>query len=289
MRCGLYFCRLNSIPMTTFYLHDGRNEAGPFTLQQLKQQKLTRNTPVRQTDSDKWMPAEKIDGLKETVAPKKIRSAKDVVPVVSAQLTQLHYQKPKALYGTLIGAALVAGFSFYSVNKASAKEAPKQTASSQNAAEQQALPAQQNAAALAANNKEEAASGKPRTEKEDAAKATRLRWSKLISANHSNYGIGLLGGIKNLSVVVTNRTDYPLDEVVTNVTYIKSNGGVWKTVPITLYAVQPHDSKEQSVPDAGRGKNVKVSLHKVVSKKMQFNYTEGKKGKNLGDPYYKEL
>ena len=276
--------------MTNYYLHDGRNETGPFTLQGLKAQKLTRNTPIREADSNNWMPAERLPGLKDVVVPQKIRSVKDVVPVVTQQLSQLHYQKPKALYGSLLGLALLAGFSFYSVSKASAKgtlQAPTQV---QLSAEQQAMVARQKTVANATKSKEEmVATVKTETVKEDAAKASRLRWSKLISAGNSNYGIGFLGGIKDLSVQVTNRSDYPLDEVVTNVTYIKANGSVWKTVPITLYAVQPHDSKEQPVPDAGRGKKVKVSLHKVVSKKMQFIYTEGKKGKDLGDPYFKEL
>lgn len=276
--------------MITYYLHDGRNEAGPFNLADLQKQKLTRNTPIRQANSDKWMPAEKIDGLKAMVVPQKIRSAKDVVPVVAQQLSQLHYRKPRALYGTLLGTALLAGFSFYSINKASAKETPKPSAQLQVSAEQQAVLNQQRMAAEGAPVKE----AKPlavnkATEKENAAKASRLRWNKLISASNSNYGIGFLGGIKDLSVIVSNHSDYPLDEVVVNVTYIKASGGVWKTVPITLYAVQPHDNKDQPVPDAGRGKKVKVSLHKVVSKRMQFSYTEGKKGKDLGDPYFKEL
>ena len=285
-----YFRPHNPVPMTTFYLHDGRNEAGPFTLHELKKQKLTRSTPIRQTDTDKWLPAEKVSGIKDVVIPKKIRSAKDVVPVVTQQLSQLHYQKPKTLYGTLLGIALLAGLSIYSVNRTSAKMAPVAIIEPQAVVEQSVRVAQENRAVLATKNKEENTSTpeKAVTVKEDVAKTARLRWSKLISANNSNYGIGLLGGIKDLSVIITNRTDYPLDEVVANVTYIKAGGGVWKTVPITLYAIPPHDTKEQAVTDAGRGKKVKVSLHKVVSRKMQLSYTEGKKGKDLSDPYYKE-
>ncbi len=276
--------------MTNYYLHDGRNEAGPFTLAELKNQKLTRNTPIREADSDSWMPAERLPGLKDVVVPQKIRSPKDVVPVVTQQLSQLHYQRPRTLYGSLLGLALLAGLSLYSINKVSAKETSQAPMQVQFSGGQQAMLAQQRAAAETAKSGEEAtAPAKTEMIKEDAAKASRLRWNRLISANNSNYGIGLFGGIKDLKVIVSNRSDYPLDEVVANVTYVKANGSVWKTVPITLYAVQPHDSKEQSVPDAGRGKKVKVSLHKVISKKMQFNYTEGKKGKDLGDPYFKEV
>jgi hypothetical protein len=72
---------------------------------------------------------------------------------------------------------------------------------------------------------------------------------------------------------------------VAKITYIKSNGSIWKTKLITIYGVPAHDSKEQSVPDVGRGKKVKVSIQKIVSKKMKFSYTEGQKIKSPDDPY----
>jgi hypothetical protein len=272
--------------MNTFYLHDGQNEAGPFTLDELKRQKISRNTPIRQKDTDKWMPAEKLAGLKPLVAPRKVKRPKDILPVIAENVSALHYQRPKALYGTLLGVALLTGISIYSIERASAKPVSKA------AAEKPAEISSQQMNTAAAPKPEEAGIAKPavkaETAKEDAAKASRLRWSKLVSATNSNYGIGWLGGIKDLSVIINNRSDYPLDEVVAKVTYIKAGGGVWKTVPITLYGVPPHDSKEQPVVDASRGKKVKVSLYKVVSKKMKLNYTEGKRGSDASDPFFKE-
>ena len=91
-----------------------------------------------------------------------------------------------------------------------------------------------------------------------------------------------------MSVTVNNRSAYPIDEAVVNVTYIKASGGVWKTKLVTIYGVPANDSKEQSLPDVGRGKKVKVSLYKVISKKMKFSFTEGQKITNKQDPYFKE-
>ena len=91
-----------------------------------------------------------------------------------------------------------------------------------------------------------------------------------------------------MSVTVNNRSTYPIDEAVVNVTYIKASGGVWKTKLVTIYGVPAHDSKEQSLPDVGRGKKVKVSLYKVISKKMKLSFTEGQKITNKQDPYFKE-
>lgn len=266
--------------MSTYYLHDGRNEVGPFTIDLLKKQKLTRNTPIRQKDTDSWMPAEKLDVLKEMVAPRKIRRPQDIVPVMKEKIAELKKREPRILYGSLLCIALIAGVSIFSISKTVTKELPKA-----------AMPG--NSPVLARQQIHTAQQPKPKEEevvaapvvKEDKERATRLRWNKLISATNSNYGIGLLGGIKDLDVIISNRSDYPIDEAVAKVSYIKAGGGVWKTKLISIYGIPAHDSKSQSVPDVGRGKKVKVSIQKIVSKKMNFRYTEGQKIRNPDDPY----
>jgi hypothetical protein len=103
--------------MSAYYLHDGQNEVGPLTIDILKKQKLSRTTPIRQKDSDTWMPAEKLDALKELVAPKKIRRPRDILPVVGEQIAYLKQKKPRVLYGSLFGLAVLACLSIYSVSK----------------------------------------------------------------------------------------------------------------------------------------------------------------------------
>jgi hypothetical protein len=268
--------------MSTYYLHDGRNEMGPFTIDVLKKQKLTRSTPVRQKDSNIWMPAEKLPALKELVAPRKIKRPKDIVPVLRERITDLHYRKPKALYGGLLAIALIAGISIYSIRKATAlKEEQEQPVIAET---KKSFPTTQHMAVGVAAKPEI----KKPVEKEDATRAARQKWNKLINATNSNYGIGFLGGIKDLKVSITNRSNYHIDEAIAKVTYIKANGGIWKIKLVAVQGIPAHDSKEQSVPDVGRGKKVKVSLYKVVSKKMKFSYTEGQKIKNAVDPYLKE-
>lgn len=269
--------------MSTYYLHDGRNEIGPFTIDLLKKQRLTRNTPIRQRDTNSWMPAEKLTELKELVAPRKIKRPKDIVPVAMEHITYLHYRKPKTLYGGLLMVALIAGVSIYSIRKTNSYKEEQQPVIAETSTPVTTTTIQNTAAVVTAKQEIE----KP-VEKEDAAKASRLKWNKLISAANSNYGIGFLGGIKDLSITINNRSDYPIDEAIAKVTYIKANGGIWKTKLITVNAIPAHDSKQQAVPDVGRGKKVKVSLYKVVSKKMKFSYTESQKVKNTDDPYFKE-
>ncbi|HEX8315188.1 MAG TPA: DUF4339 domain-containing protein [Flavisolibacter sp.] len=265
--------------MSTYYIHDGRNEVGPFSIDLLKKQKLTRNTPIRQMGTDNWMPAEKLAPLKGVVTPGKIKRPQDIVPVIKDRVAYLKERRPKVLYGSLFLIALIAGVSLYTVTKTEAKALSPVVVP--RPSEIVARYSTQSTPTVVVLKEEK----KPPVVAEDKAKATRLRWNKLIHAANSNYGIGFLGGIKDLSVVITNRTDYPIDEAVAKITYIKSNGSIWKTKLITIYGVPAHDSKEQSVPDVGRGKKVKVSIQKIVSKKMKFSYTEGQKIKSPDDPY----
>jgi len=266
--------------MNAYYIHDGRNELGPFTLDVLKEQKLTRSTPIRLLGSDKWMPAERLAPIKELVVPRKIKKPQDVIPAVKEHFVDLQQRKPLALYGGLLCLALLIGISIYSITN---KETKIPVVAAELTPKPQSAP---QAAPIAEIPKtKDTVESKPPVVVEDKAKITRSRWSKLISATNSNYGIGFLGGIKDLSVIVSNRTDFPLDMAIVKVTYIKAGGGVWKTVPVTLYNIPAHDSKEYALADVNRGKKVKVSIQKIVSKKMNFSYTEGQKIRNSEDPY----
>lgn len=265
--------------MSTYFIYDGRNELGPFTIPQLKNQDISRSTPLRANGTNKWMPADKIEDLRDTVAPRRIKRPKDIVPVVMERAAEFRQRRPKTAYAILLCVALLAGVSFYSLGKAVNKNIPqKQVALSLTDETAQRSPSL--LATIA--DKNEPAAGVPAYDKE---KADRLRWNKLFSAANSNYGIGVLGGIKDLKVVIHNRSDYAVDEAIAKITYIKANGEVWKSKLVTVHGIPPHDTKEQSVPDVARGKKVTVTLQKIVSKKMKFSYTAGKQKGTGDDPY----
>lgn len=121
---------------------------------------------------------------------------------------------------------------------------------------------------------------------EDKTKPIRKDWSKYIFADNSSYAYGVLGGVSNLSIVFTNRTNYVLDEVIAQVTYIKSNGKPWKSKMVSVYVMAPHSERKQSLSKVNRGKSVEVKIVKIVSKQMHFDYAPGKGSKNSDDPYF---
>jgi len=275
--------------MSTYYLYDGQNEVGPFSIDLLKQQKLTRHTPIRKNNTNTWMPADKLEGLKEVVAPKKIRKPKDIVPAVKEKIADLKERRPLLLYAILVAIGLAICITIYSVSINSLKELPKEVVQNNGprilGTQTTAISATPLTEVTATEVKTTEEKAKLAAVKTDKEKAARQQWRKLISVTNSNYGIGFLGGIKDLNIIVTNRTDYPIDEAVAKVTYIKANGDVWKTKLVSVSHIAAHDSKEEPVTDVGRGKKVKVSIQKIVSKKMKFNYTEGQKTGNPEDPY----
>ena len=274
--------------MSAYFLYDGQNELGPFSLDVLKQQKLKRNTPIRIEGSNKWTPAEKMDALEEIVRPTKIRTPNDVVPFVTDTLHDWHQRKPLLLYGTAVIFVLLlslslsmAGIKSHQTQRAkkpaaqvaftTVAVAKPHTIDTVSTAIVQELPVVQKPAVTA-------------PAEEDKTKAARQQWRKTITASNSNYGIGVLGGIKGLEVIINNNSNYMVDEAVAKVTYIKANGEAWKSVFVSTYGIRPHDSKAIPVTDVNRGKKVTITLSKVVSRKMKLNYQEGQKIKDYADP-----
>ena len=50
--------------MKKYYLHNDQESIGPFTKEQLKEQKITKETPVWSEDMNDWKKAGEIDELK---------------------------------------------------------------------------------------------------------------------------------------------------------------------------------------------------------------------------------
>lgn len=107
----------------------------------------------------------------------------------------------------------------------------------------------------------------------DRAAYYRDNWSKYLTLSHSRYKHGLLGGIRGLAVTFTNNTDYTVDEVVAEITYVKTNSKTWKTRRIPLRNIGPHSSRSQNVTNVNRSRSVQVSIRKLASSSLKLYYT----------------
>jgi hypothetical protein len=73
--------------MITYYLHNGIESSGPFGLEELKNKKITRTTPVWREGMEDWKPAGEVEELKSIlhVIPPPLRNAVTTPPIQSPE------------------------------------------------------------------------------------------------------------------------------------------------------------------------------------------------------------
>lgn len=113
---------------------------------------------------------------------------------------------------------------------------------------------------------------KEKLRKQEVALQTRNTITSLVTANTNQYTIHGWGGISNLDVMVTNNSNFSLDEVMVEVAYIKKNGGVFNVERLEIKNIGPNDTKSVSAPDCNRGKTVQVNINSITSKQLNLCY-----------------
>jgi hypothetical protein len=113
---------------------------------------------------------------------------------------------------------------------------------------------------------------KEKLRKQEVALQTRNTITSLVTANTNQYTIHGWGGISNLDVMVTNNSNFSLDEVTVEVAYIKKNGGIFNVERLEIKNIGPNATKSVSVPDCNRGKTVQVNINSIKSKQLNLCY-----------------
>lgn len=81
-----------------------------------------------------------------------------------------------------------------------------------------------------------------------------------LSLSANQYKVGLLGGISNLELSVSNATSIAVEKAVVEVEYLKPNGKVTSSQTVTVNGITPGSSKKVTVPDHGRGVSVRYRV-----------------------------
>ncbi|MBW8687939.1 hypothetical protein [Chitinophaga rhizophila] len=114
----------------------------------------------------------------------------------------------------------------------------------------------------------------------------RKNWKQFISVNTSDYRTGLLGGIKDLKIVVRNQTEYPLDQVEVSVQYMKANGDIFKTERYSVHDVPAKGSRSVDASSSRKGQKVALKLESITSQPMNFCWSVNKPAAaGDADPY----
>ncbi|GEP94337.1 hypothetical protein [Chitinophaga cymbidii] len=111
----------------------------------------------------------------------------------------------------------------------------------------------------------------------------RKNWKQYISVNTGDYRTGFLGGIKDLQVQVRNQTEYPLDNAIVSVQYLRGNGDVFKTEQYTVHNIPAKGVQSVTASNSRKGSKVNIRLLSVTSQPMNFCWSADKKPAP-GDP-----
>jgi hypothetical protein len=274
--------------MKKYYMHDGHVQQGPFDLPELASRLLTPQTHIWFEGLSNWTPAGQIEELKPIFAvtpPPFQAQAPTAVPPPLPEFTEVPEEiiqkKPRkkrmlmaaGLLAALLGGWLVYGYTSQAQALENIREEQEEVDFAVHQIEQEKL---------AKENE------RKRINEEITRKNRNYRnnWRDYIEVDKDHNKPGLFGGISGLELTVTNSTEYLLDEVTVTVSYIKENGGVWKTIEVPVYNIPAKGEKSYSVPDVGRGVAVETGISGILSKKMHFCYTPGNWASNMDDPYF---
>ena len=279
--------------MRKYFIHNGETENGPLDIEQLKSMQIKSETPIWYEGLQNWTIAGNVEDLKSiiisTSTPPKFKNfAQQNSNVHPPSFRKTSFEpnqnfepkKSKTLRNVLIGVGVLAVL-FIGLSIASNNSEPTYNENGEFIGV--------DSAATSVVDEE-----RNRINEELTIKNRNFRnnFEKYIRVSTNQYTYNELGGISNLDIIVSNDTDYMLDEVNVNVDYIKDNGEIFKSEIVTLNNIPAHQNKSASAPESNRGTSVEVRMDGITSKKMHFclyatngigTYSEPE---NANDPYF---
>lgn len=224
-----------------YYLHDGRDQYGPFTLDELRSHSLLKSdTLIWHEGITDWTKANQLDELKEFLKPSP--------PPLS---------KPPA-FATIENKPIP-----------TLKE-PEQKSSSHSSWKSLAVIVLVVVLAYAAygvyDKQQQNSRAQERfTQEQDLKRQVRDNIRSYVHAGNSAYQISGLGGINGLSIEVANQTDYLLDNVRVMIRYIKANGETWKEETLDFALISPNQKMTLRAPDSDRGTSIDYKIISIKS------------------------
>lgn len=103
----------------------------------------------------------------------------------------------------------------------------------------------------------------------------RSKLFSLVTTDKPAYDPVSLGGFKNISFHLFNDYNYPLEQVILNVHYIKANGKYIKTEQIIVTNIAAKSRQQLTAPDYTlAGTYLKISIESVLCKAINLCYYE---------------
>jgi hypothetical protein len=103
---------------------------------------------------------------------------------------------------------------------------------------------------------------------EAAVESTRKNIRQLISARNNKYKTGVLGGISDLSITVSNKSDFEIDQVEVEIEYLGPEKKVVKKQMLVFNNVPAGKDVTLDAPKTSRGVSVNYSIKTIQSKSL---------------------
>ncbi|WP_395058891.1 DUF4339 domain-containing protein [Flavobacterium sp.] len=276
--------------MRKYFIHNGETENGPFDIEQLKTMQIKSETPIWYEGLQNWTTGNNVDELKDIInsnsLPPKFENFaqqnSSLNPPIFSKPSQEKIQndipeKKKSLRKVYIISGVACAlilFLFLNGNIHPNRYPETNNYNGDN------IFGIDSSAVYTEND---------RINDELTAKNRNYRNNieKYIGASTNRYSYNELGGISNLDIIVTNNTEYLIDEANVNVNYIKDNGGIYKSEIVTIYNIPAKQDKSVSAPESDRGTSVEAKIQTISSKKLHMCYdnTFAPKAGEI-DPYF---
>lgn len=229
--------------MKKFYLHTGAYQEGPFSIEDLRAKNISKETSIWYEGLTEWSPAFKIAELKELFIPHipppfkvTTSSSQEASSPVTTVKTKSSVPRILIVLSSIV-LILIAVFVYQRIEN------------------HNRITAQKNAIRV----------------EEETKKLIRENITSYVTAVRSSYNYSNLGGIYNLSISVTNSTNYIIDNVRVKVTYIKASGGIWKEKFVDYNLISPNTKITLRVPDEERGIRVEYEIASIRSNALGLN------------------
>ncbi len=203
--------------MRKYFIHNGQSEIGPFDFEQLKTMQLKNETPIWYEGLQNWTTANNIEELKSilnsNVYPPKFENftqQNSNPPIFSKPVYENNQnfppKKKKTLRNILIGVGVLAVLFFGLVIYASTNSEPTYDENGEFISSESV-------------DNQDAEKDRINAELTEKNRSYRNNIEQYVGASTNQYSYNELGGISNLDIIVTNNTEYLLNEVNVAVDY----------------------------------------------------------------------
>lgn len=252
--------------MSSYFIHDGKEQKGPFILEELKTQTINPNTSIWHEGLAEWTTANKLEEL-QTLFIK-------VPPPINIEKIPTSKNKIYLIVGILFAVILITSGVIFYIKQQSKHEAEMKAA--QVELEQKNKDAEKAISDVKAELERKnilAINEKQNAQLLEAKQAFyRNEWKKHIILTGSKYMILSFGGIKGLDLTISNGTTYKIDNIEVSVEYVKDNGGIFKTEKVNFNNIPAGMTMTLPAPESERGMSVKISILKITASSFHFCY-----------------